>query len=73
MTVVLELWHLPSTNMIGSWDSAQVARDEIGEGLAGRSSDVLADHALVAEGAAILDSLDNLAATHQTIPVKKAG
>jgi hypothetical protein len=69
--IVFELWHLPSSNMVGSWDSAGEAVDEIREGLAGRDASVLDAHALVsvddddqtrlvAEGAAIPDALEKL-------------
>lgn len=69
--MVLELWHLPSTNMIGSWLTAEEADNELKRGLAHRDVDALDDHALVsvddedetrlvAEGAAIPDALRKL-------------
>lgn len=69
--MVLELWHLASKNMIGSWQTAEEAGQDILAGLGDRDASALVGHALVsvddddetrvvAEGADIPDALQKL-------------
>ena len=71
MASVLELWHLPSKNMIGSWETVHDAVREIRAGVGDQYGDVLLGHVLVsvddddttqvvAEGAMVLGLTDNL-------------